>query len=248
MEDLENFKIDSVYKNGNLVVYKNRLLYESYNDDFVYPSITNVNIRNLTKKDLEINLKNKKTLNVIEINPNKLESNHLKIDINTLKNTNYFESDTNLDLLKIAVIERHNNTGNMGLGIIKGLNLKDGAIATTVAHDSHNLIICGTNDEDMLIAAEEIKKLNGGTLIVKDGEVLASIQLEIGGLITGRKSADVVKDLKNLHCSIKDIAPDINFNPFLTLSFLSLPVIPVLKITDKGLFDVSKFDFIDIAE
>lgn len=248
LEDLENFKIDSVYKNGNLVVYKNRLLYESYNDDFVYPSITNVNIRNLTKKDLEINLKNKKTLNVIEINPNKLESNHLKIDINTLKNTNYFESDTNLDLLKIAVIERHNNTGNMGLGIIKGLNLKDGAIATTVAHDSHNLIICGTNDEDMLIAAEEIKKLNGGTLIVKDGEVLASIQLEIGGLITGRKSADVVKDLKNLHCSIKDIAPDINFNPFLTLSFLSLPVIPVLKITDKGLFDVSKFDFIDIAE
>ncbi|ASW43185.1 adenine deaminase [Clostridium isatidis] len=248
LEDLEGFKIEAVYKNGNLVVYKNNLVCDSYNEDFVYPNISNVNIKNLSKKDLEIKLESKKFLNVIEIIPNKLESNHIKINISNLKNSKYFKSDTNLDLLKIAVIERHKNTRNIGLGVIKGLNLKAGAIATTVAHDSHNLIICGTNDEDMLMAAKEIKKMNGGTLIVKDGKVLASIQLEIAGLITGRKSSYVIKDLKNLHSAIKDIAPDINFNPFLTLSFLSLPVIPALKITDKGLFDVSKFDFINIAE
>ena len=149
--------------------------------------------------------------------------------------------------MKIAVIERHKNTGNIGLGVIKGLNLKYGAIATTIAHDSHNLIACGTYDEDILFAIEELRKINGGIIVVKDKKVLASIQLEIGGLITSRKSSEVVSDLEKLHLAIKEVAPDIDFNPFLTLSFLSLPVIPDLKITDKGLFDVNKFEFIDTA-
>ena len=125
--------------------------------------------------------------------------------------------------------------------------MKFGAIATTVAHDSHNLITCGTSDEEILFAVEELKKINGGIIVVKDKKVLASIQLEIAGLITSRKSQEVVDDLEKLHLAIKEVAPDINFNPFLTLSFLSLPVIPELKITDKGLFDVSKFKFIDNA-
>ena len=179
--------------------------------------------------------------------PNKLESNHVKININTLKDTNSFKSDVNLDLLKIAVIERHKNTGNIGLGVIKGLNIKFGAIATTVAHDSHNLITCGTCDEDILFAIEELKKINGGIIVVKNRKVLASIQLEIAGLITAREYSDVISDLNKLHLAINEVAPDINFNPFLTLSFLSLPVIPELKITDKGLFDVNKFKFIENA-
>lgn len=98
-----------------------------------------------------------------------------------------------------------------------------------------------------IICSGRTKKINGGIIVVKDKKVLASIQLEIAGLITSRKSQEVVDDLEKLHLAIKEVAPDINFNPFLTLSFLSLPVIPELKITDKGLFDVSKFKFIDNA-
>ena len=203
----------------------------------------------LTKDILKIDVKNKSTLNVIELIPNKLESNHLRLDISKLNfNDEFVSSTTNDNLLKIAVIERHKNTGNIGLGVLKGLNIKSGAIATTIAHDSHNLIVCGTNDSDMLFAIQELKNINGGIIIVKDGKVLASVSLEIGGIITARKSNDVISDLNKLHDALKIIAPDINFNPFLTLSFLSLPVIPDIKITDKGLFDVKNFNFIDVCK
>lgn len=100
----------------------------------------------------------------------------------------------------------------------------------------------------MLFAIEELKNINGGIIIVKDGVVLASISLEIGGIITSRKFNDVISDLNKLHDTLKIIAPDITFNPFLSLSFLSLPVIPDIKITDKGLFNVKKFKFIDVCE
>lgn len=247
LDNLSSFKINSVYKNGKLVVNENKLVCSISNTKSEFPKLNNINTKKITSQDLEININGKSILNVIEINPNKLESYHMKVNINTLQNTQVFHSDSNLDLLKIAVIERHKNTGNIGLGVIKGLNLKFGAIATTIAHDSHNLITCGTSDEDMIFAIEELKKLNGGIIVVKDKKVLASIQLEIAGLITSRESQEVVDDLKKLHLAIKEVAPDINFNPFLTLSFLSLPVIPDLKITDKGLFDVRKFEFIDNA-
>ncbi|MGN0025971.1 MAG: adenine deaminase [Clostridium sp.] len=247
LDDLYNFKINSVYKNGELVVKENKLVCDISKSKYDFPILNNINTKSITSKDLEIDLKGKTILNVIEIMPNKLESNHVKININTLKDTNSFKSDVNLDLLKIAVIERHKNTGNIGLGVIKGLNIKFGAIATTVAHDSHNLITCGTCDEDILFAIEELKKINGGIIVVKNRKVLASIQLEIAGLITAREYSDVISDLNKLHLAINEVAPDINFNPFLTLSFLSLPVIPELKITDKGLFDVNKFKFIENA-
>ncbi|WP_195515787.1 adenine deaminase [Paraclostridium bifermentans] len=249
LDSLEEFKINSVYKNGKLVV-SNNILINDIKYSNVYPSLSNsIKLPTLTKNTLKIDVKNKSILNVIELIPNKLESNHLKLDISKLNFDDEFISLTTTDnLLKIAVIERHKNTGNVGVGVLKGLNLKSGAIATTIAHDSHNLIVCGTNDADMLFAVEELKKINGGIIIVKDGTVLASVSLEIGGIITARNSDDVISDLDKLHDALKIIAPDITFNPFLTLSFLSLPVIPDIKITDKGLFDVKNFNFIDVCE
>ena len=249
LDSLEEFKINSVYKNGKLVV-SNNILISDIKYSNVYPSLSNsIKLPTLTKDTLKIDVKNKSILNVIELIPNKLESNHLKLDISKLNFDDEFISLTTTDnLLKIAVIERHKNTGNVGVGVLKGLNLKSGAIATTIAHDSHNLIVCGTNDADMLFAVEELKKINGGIIIVKDGTVLASVSLEIGGIITARNSDDVISDLDKLHAALKIIAPDITFNPFLTLSFLSLPVIPDIKITDKGLFDVKNFNFIDVCE
>ena len=167
-----------------------------------------------------------------------------------MKNNNYetFKCSPKDDLIKISVVERHNATGNIGLGILKGLGIKDGAIGTTIAHDSHNLILAGTNDKDMLFAAKELEKMHGGIIVVKDEIVLAHIKLEIGGIMTGRKYTEIEADLKNLHAAVGIVAPDINFNPFLTLSFLSLPVIPDIKITDKGLFDVLNYKFINICE
>lgn len=249
LDSLEEFKINSVYKNGKLVV-SNNILINDVKYSNVYPSLSNyIKLPTLTKDTLKIDVKNKSILNVIELIPNKLESNHLKLDISKLNFDDEFISLTTPDnLLKIAVIERHKNTGNVGVGVLKGLNFKSGAIATTIAHDSHNLIVCGTNDADMLFAVEELKKINGGIIIVKDGTVLASVSLEIGGIITARNSDDVISDLDKLHDALKIIAPDITFNPFLTLSFLSLPVIPDIKITDKGLFDVKNFNFIDVCE
>lgn len=249
LDNLEEFKINSVYKNGKLVV-SNNILITDIEDSNLCPNLSNsINLPTLTKDILKIDVKNKSTLNVIELIPNKLESNHLRLDISKLNfNDEFVSSTTNDNLLKIAVIERHKNTGNVGLGVLKGLNIKSGAIATTIAHDSHNLIVCGTNDSDMLFAIQELKNINGGIIIVKDGKVLACVSLEIGGIITARKSNDVISDLNKLHDALKIIAPDINFNPFLTLSFLSLPVIPDIKITDKGLFDVKNFNFIDVCE
>ncbi|NOW92713.1 adenine deaminase [Clostridium beijerinckii] len=258
LDDLERFNISQVYKEGKLVVNNNELinfntdLSKNANNNAFYNSI---NLPPLSEDSFKINIPNKDVniLNAIEIIPNKLESIHLKLnisDINSIKDNDYkfFTSSTKDDLLKITVIERHKASGNLGLGILKGLGISEGAIGTTIAHDSHNLIIAGTNDKDMLFAAKELERMGGGIIVVKDKNILAHIKLEIGGLMTNRTYGEIEFDLKNLHSAIKIIAPQIDFNPFLTLSFLSLPVIPDLKITDKGLFDVINFKFIDIFE
>ncbi|WP_026889299.1 adenine deaminase [Clostridium beijerinckii] len=258
LDNLEEFKIAQVYKEGKLVVSDNELvnfdrgLVKNTNiDDFC----NSINLPHLTEDSFKINIPNKDVnrLNAIEIIPNKLESIHLKLnisDISSMKDNNskFFNSSPKDDLAKIAVIERHKASGNLGLGILKGLGILEGAIATTIAHDSHNLILAGANDRDMLFAAKELERMGGGIIVVRDEIILAHIQLEIGGLMTNRTYGEIELDLENLHSAIKIIAPNIDFNPFLTLSFLSLPVIPDLKITDKGLFDVINFKFIDIFE
>ena len=247
LDSLHDFKISSVYKNGILVV-KNNSLINKTDDSFEINVKTTINIPNLTKKHFNISLQNKSVINVIEIIPNSLKTNHIKIDVSTLSNQSEFTPCTEKDLLKIGVIERHNNTKNIGLGVVKGLKLNSGAIATTIAHDSHNLIVCGTNDDDMILACNKIKEIGGGIVIVNEGNLISNLKLEIGGLITNRSTEEVINDLSKLHLEMKKLCPSINFNPFLTLSFLSLPVIPEIKITDKGVFDVNNFKFINVAE
>ncbi|MDR3598302.1 adenine deaminase [Clostridium sp.] len=257
LDNLEEFKISKVFKEGKLIVTDNKII--STDSNLLKKSLNTydntINLPNINENSFAINIKNKdyKKINVIQIIPNKLESMHLKLNLSDIKSMNNgnnlaFTSSPEDDLVKISVIERHKASGNIGLGILKGLGLKTGAIGTTIAHDSHNLILAGTNDKDMVFAAKELEKMHGGIIVVKDETILAHIQLEIGGLMTNRNYTEIEADLKNLHNAIKIIAPDIDFNPFLTLSFLSLPVIPDLKITDKGLFDVTNFKFIDICE
>lgn len=257
LDNLNEFKISKVFKNGRVVVDNGNIIAYTNNsiDRNSAPCNNSINIPQLNENSFKININTEinSNLNVIEIIPNKLESRHIKININDIalsqngSNLEFISLPDN-DLIKVSVVERHKASGNIGLGILKGLGIKAGAIGTTIAHDSHNLILAGTNDRDMVFAAKELEKMHGGIIVVKNETILAHIKLEIGGLMTDRTYSEIKTDLENLHSSIKLIAPTIDFNPFLTLSFLSLPVIPDLKITDKGLFDVINFKFIDICE
>jgi len=149
------------------------------------------------------------------------------------------------DILKIAVVERHKATGNIGIGFVQGFGLKKGAIGSSVAHDSHNLVLVGTNDQDILKAVEAIKAMRGGLVAVLDGRILASLSLPIAGLMSEDFISRVNLQLEALDRATKNLGCKIP-NPFMTLSFLSLAVIPELKITDKGLVDVNQFKFVSL--
>jgi adenine deaminase len=245
-DSLEEMNITDVYKSGRLVARQGNIVEASFPSGKILPkNITHsVHLPLLTKENFEITLSSN-FANIIEIIPNSLVTNHL---IELVKRENgKFTTCINKDHLKLAVIERHKHTKNIGLGIVKGLQLKRGAIATTIAHDSHNLIIAGTNDEDMLCAANEIERIQGGLVVVNNGEILASLSLPIAGLMSNEPSEIINANLKETHEALSILEANSTFNPFLTLSFLALPVIPNLKLTDKGLFDVSKFKHIDIS-
>ena len=156
-------------------------------------------------------------------------------------------SDTDKDLLKIAVIERHKGTGNIGLGFVRGFGLKTGALASSVAHDSHNIIVVGTNDADMKAAVMDIVHMGGGMTAVNNGLTLASLALPIAGLMSTDPMTIIQDQLDALFTAAKSMG-SVMKDPFMALSFLALPVIPELKITDKGLVDVIKFEIIPLFE
>ncbi len=149
------------------------------------------------------------------------------------------------DILKIVVVERHKATGNIGIGFVSGFGLKKGAIGSSVAHDSHNLVIVGTNDNDILKAVRVIRAMRGGLVVVSDGEVLSSLPLPIAGLMSESTVPQVYLQLESLLRAVRKLGCEIP-DPFMALSFLSLPVIPELKITDKGLVDVNQFKFVPL--
>ncbi|NHC40552.1 adenine deaminase [Bacillus sp. MM2020_1] len=245
-DDLEKIKITTVFKDGMAVVENGRLVIESQNPTLVETERlrNSVRYRSLTENDFQMPLKTNHA-NIIEITPNSLVTRHLieKVDRSDL---GLFQPSINNDQLKLAVIERHHLKNQIGLGIVKGLGLKSGAIATTIAHDSHNLIMAGTTDFDMVVAAKAIKNIQGGLVVVNHGEVIASLELRIAGLMSDRPYQEVYEGLNEINLALKELGANNHFNPFLTISFLSLPVIPELKLTDKGLFQVSKFQHIDL--
>ena len=153
------------------------------------------------------------------------------------------------DLVKIAVVERHTGTGNVGLGLLEGYGLKNGAVATSVAHDSHNIIVAGDNDRDMALAVERLTELGGGMAIVHDGTLLDSFAHEIAGLMTDRPGELVARRIQELgEAAHAALGIHANVDPFMTLCFMALPVIPELKITDTGLFDVNGFHTVAVEQ
>jgi len=155
-------------------------------------------------------------------------------------------ADVQRDIAKLAVIERHHRTGNIGLGFVQGLGLKMGAIASSVAHDSHNLVVAGMNDIDMLAAAKYISSIGGGLVVVNNEQVMASLHLPIAGLMSDQTIKSVITNLTEVNEACKNLGDGVIKDPFMILSFLSLPVIPSLKLTDKGLIDVDKFEFTNL--
>ena len=245
LDSLEDFTISEVYKGGKLAA-KNGRYQGAFSERASSRQVRDtVHMSVLTANDLRIPLQTGAKAHIIGIHPNSLLTSHLIEQVH--QNTGFFTADPEQDLLKIAVIERHKASGNVGLGIAKGLGLQHGAIATTVAHDSHNIIAAGTNDADILLAAETLQHMGGGLIVVENGNVLSSLPLSIAGLMSEAPFEDVYSQLKELDKSLMKIGAPTHFNAFLTLSFLSLPVIPDLKLTDLGLFDVKAFKHIPVS-
>jgi adenine deaminase len=155
-------------------------------------------------------------------------------------------ADPARDLAKIAVIERHHATGRVGRGLVRGFGLREGAFASTVAHDAHNLVVVGVADADMTACAARLQEIGGGIVVARDGTVRGELPLPVAGLLSDEPVEDVVERLESLQGmlaeqGVRDAAP------FMTLSFLALSVIPALKITDRGLVDVERFELVPLA-
>lgn len=243
LPDLKSFKPDLVIKNGVIAAENGRLIAELPENEAL--AVRNsVNVRWITPEDFRIEAKGSK-VTALEVIPHQLITKSVVSEVK-IEDGNAVSNVDN-DTLKICVIERHRATGNIGKGFVKGFNLKCGAIASTVAHDSHNMIVIGTNDADMYAAAVALIKCKGGKVVVKDGEVISELPLPIAGLMSDRDFDYVVNKCEELNKTAHSIGCKIE-DPFMTMGFLSLPVIPELKVTDKGVFDTNKFDFIDIFE
>ncbi|MEC1737843.1 adenine deaminase [Bacillus mojavensis] len=195
----------------------------------------------LSERDFHMPINPQQQMNVIQIIPNQLETRLVSVPA---PEAHIFQPDVELDLLKIAVVERHKGLKETGLGIVKGFGLKSGAIATTISHDSHNIIAVGTNDADIAAAVNKLQEIGGGLTVIKDGEELHSVPLPIAGLLSDQSAELVNQSLMTLHEKLSFIGFKDCFNPFLTLSFLALPVIPDIKMTTTGLFDVKSFQHI----
>lgn len=244
--DMNRINITKVFKDGIAVVENGQLTMELNNQTFVETERLRNSVRfhELTESHFHIPLKTN-TANIIEIIPNSLITRHIIEKVET-NDSGIFQTSTMNDHLNLAVIERHHLKNQIGLGIVKGLGLKSGAIATTIAHDSHNLIIAGTTEHDMVTAAKAMKEMQGGLVVVNYGEVIASLDLSIAGIMSDRPYQEVYSSLKEINLALNKLGANNHFNPFLTLSFLALPVIPELKLTDKGLFQVSQFKHIEL--
>ncbi len=247
LDKLETVAINAVYKNGRCIV-KNGKITEfptpELREDIPQELLETVCINQADEINFDIQVKSG-IANIIEINPNSLVTNHLQEKV-VINEQGVFQSNTETDQLKLALLERYTGSGQVGLAIVKGLGLKNGAIASTVAHDSHNLIVAGTNDKDMIAAIEVLRKTQGGFVIVKNGELVANLELPIAGLMCDLPYQEVYTKVEQLHKGLEQLDASKDFNPFLTLSFLALPVIPQLKITNQGLFDVQEFKHIAV--
>jgi len=242
-DHLSRFQIKKVFKDGVLVAEDGKILLPSMaRTTLSSPLRRKLRIKAMKREDLLLRSDQPLT-KVIQLIPGQIVTKKVMKKVVLKDGVAY--PNLKEDVIKIIVVERHRATGNMGIGFVQGFGLKKGAIGSTVAHDSHNLVIVGTNDLDILKTIEVIQSMGGGLAAVSDGKALASLPLPIAGLMAEVSVAEVNKRLENLLRAARSLGCRIP-DPFMILSFLSLPVIPELKITDKGLVDVNKFKIVPV--
>ncbi len=243
LDDLESVTIHQVYKDGVPAEEIQPV------PAVVYPSVAGaekhplhaVNFAALTEDAFHIPYS--KEYSVIGLVRNQIVTKHL-----IMTHEEVMQGLKNGSVRKIAVIERHHATGFHACAYITGYGLRHGAVGTTVAHDSHNIIVLGDNDADMFAAVEELDRINGGYTIVSDQKTVASLPLALGGLMSTKTADEFIPELDSIIQKAYDMGVDREIDPFITLSFTALPVIPEIRITDSGLFDVMTFRFINKNE
>ena len=241
-KDINNIKVDKVYKNGNLVFEDEKILFVT--DDKIDKNVLDTVRVKYQKTDLIYHL-NSEYANVIGLVKNNVTTT--KILEKIVLQDGEFNPKNNPGLLKLIVIERHKKSGNIGKAIVKDYGLKNSALALTIAHDSHNLICVGDNDDDIDLAIRKIVEIGGGIVYVQDKKVIDFLPLEVAGLMSLSEASVVEKKLLNIENKLREAGVNGEIeDPILQLAFLSLPVIPDLKITDKGLFDTKEFKIISL--
>jgi len=244
--DLARLELDMVFYRGNLVARQGKPLF-SLPD--IKPELTDtVNIKPLTQESLSLQAERdnlaEEIYPVIEIVPGQIITRKRMEKVKV--KGGLIQPDTYNDILKLVVVERHKASGNIGLGLVKGFGLKRGALASSFAHDSHNIVVVGTGDTDILRAIDEIERLEGGLVVCADGEVTASLPLPVAGLLSLDPAEAVTEQFEKLEeaaASLGNLPPA----PFSILSFLALPVIPELRLTDLGLVDVVEFKLLKLS-
>ena len=245
---LDNYKkviINSCYLNGKQVSVGNEILEKLNIDKSKYPAVFNsFNLKELTENDFMFKMPDGEAkANVISLVPGGILTKCNEVKLN--KDTKEFGVDINKDIVKLAVVERHKNTGHIGLALINGYGLKVGAVASSVSHDSHNIIVVGTNAKDMALAANTIRKNQGGLCITNNGEVVKELAFEIAGLMTCQDInyvSDTMEEMKEI--CYNQFGVNKVYDPFMTLAFISLPVIPDVKLTTLGLVKVDTQEMI----
>jgi adenine deaminase len=237
VDSLKRLNVRTVFKSGRVVARDGEMVVRS----LAAPELTlrsSINIKWLAPSDFDIPAEGKR-VRVINLVPDQIVT-EATVERARIED-GFVVADTERDVLKIAVVERHLASDNIGHGLVRGFGLKKGAIASSVAHDSHNIVVVGTSSEDMMAAVVEISKMRGGLSVVRDGELLAGLPLPVAGLMSEGTLSEVVAGLKKVVRAAKRLGSTID-DPFMAMSFLALPVIPALKLTDKGLVDVEAFE------
>ncbi|MEM1553193.1 MAG: adenine deaminase C-terminal domain-containing protein, partial [Candidatus Bathyarchaeia archaeon] len=246
VNNLREFRAKLVLIDGTIVSKDGSYLYAEHMEKRTTP-LGSINIGELKVEDLRINhpkIKHGRAIvRVIGLVEGQIytEEEHCEMEVSNWE----VKQDPERDILKICVVERHKSSGRIGKGFVRGFMLRRGAIASTVAHDSHNIIAVGVNDNDIYRSILRLREINGGFVIVDGGKVAAELPLPIAGLMADLEAEEIAQKTENLERAASNLGCKTK-SPFMALSFLSLPVVPKLKITDYGLIDAEKLKAVDI--
>lgn len=244
LDDLKDFHVNRVWVNGELTAEEGKYLPEIQFHD-ISSVKGSVIVKDFSKDKFKMHLKSGH-VNAIGILPGGVVTKKETVDIK-LDENGEFVRNPEVDLVKVAVVERHQGTGNVACGFLKGYGIKEGAVALSVAHDSHNIIVVGVSDEEMEFAVNCLIEQEGGIVLVKDGKVIESMPMPIAGLMTDKSGEWVEQKLIDIHeKAYSELGISGDVEPVMTLCFMSLAVIPEIKLTDMGLFDVMSFSFIPV--